>query len=102
MLDRVFIEETNVFFINDCIGLFQKYFDSLCYPFKVLHKHCFQFFLGAIVNPKGKRKQCLVRKIFKGQQRVLWYLLKWPMRRRMGFQLARWITASEVIHLKYF
>ena len=66
MLDRVFIEETNVFFINDCIGLFQKYFDSLCYPFKVLHKHCFQF-----LNPKEKRKQCLVCKIVKGQQSIM-------------------------------
>ena len=59
------------FIINDCIGLFQKYFDSLCYPFKVLHKDCFQFFLGAIVNPKGKRTQCLVCKIFKGQQSIM-------------------------------
>ena len=68
----MFIEETKVFFfINDCIGLFQKYFDSLCYPFKVLHKHCFQFSLGAIVNPKEKRKQCLVCKIVKGQQSIM-------------------------------
>ena len=70
MLDRVFIEETNVFFfISDCMGLFQKYFDSLCYRFKVLHtRHCLRFPIGFLKKPYAiidkKKTLHMVRSIF--------------------------------------
>ena len=37
---------------NHCIGLFQKYHNTLCCPSKILHKHCFQFLLGLTIAPR--------------------------------------------------
>ena len=31
------------------IGLFQKYHNTLCFPSKILHKHCFQFLWGLTI-----------------------------------------------------
>ena len=32
--------------IHTAIDLFQKYHDTVCFPSKILHQHCFQFLLG--------------------------------------------------------
>ena len=33
-------------------GLFQKYYNTLCCPSKILHKHCYQFLLGLTITPR--------------------------------------------------
>ncbi len=54
------------------IGHFQKYHNSLCYPSKILHKHCFAVAREIENNAYAK--------FLEGQQRVLWYFFKWPIK----------------------
>ena len=37
------------------IGHFQKYHNTLCFPSKILHKHCFHFLLGLAMVPRENK-----------------------------------------------
>ena len=53
-------------------GHFQKYHNTLCLPFNILHKHCFQFLLRLAMGP-GENKNNAYAMLMEGKQKVLWY-----------------------------
>ena len=47
---QVFVIYSSLFSVMQ--AFFQKYHNTLCCPFKILHKHCFQFLLGLTITPR--------------------------------------------------
>ena len=47
---QVFVIYSSLFLVMQ--AFFQKYHNTLCCPFKILHKHCFQFLLGLTITPR--------------------------------------------------
>ena len=61
------------------IGHFGRYHNTLCLSPQILHKHCFQFFLGLTMVPRENWKDNAYAKFGGNEQSVLWYFLKWPI-----------------------
>ena len=79
------------------IGLFQKYHNTLCCPFQILHKHCFQFLLGLTITTRNQ-KQCLCKFWRDNKEYNLWYFWKRLMAKSVNatsfmFPLLRYIQS---------
>ena len=51
-----------------------KYYNTLCCPSKIVHKHCFQFLLGLTIASREIENNSYAK--FDGQKQALWYWKK--------------------------
>ena len=50
------------------IGHFQKYCNTLCFPSKIAHKHCFQFLLGLTILLVPRENDNAYAKFWRGNK----------------------------------
>jgi len=59
-------------------GHFEKCLNALCLSPQILHKPCFTFLKGLPILAR-ENKQIILMRNWRGQTRVIWYFLKWPI-----------------------